>query len=207
MDICESKMATSLSGTGFVWAFLSLVAAFLCCSGFYLPFWIQGRLMGKVDAYFSSFRRCNYPRVTSQGVVEIVMECGRYSRFGDIPSPWWQASTVLVGIGSALSLLVAVTATAACCITYVIHTATAKIAGTVQLLVALLVSGGVAVYPVGWDNREVRDCCGSTSHMYKLGTCQLSWSVYLLCAAVAILILCFALSFCASTVKPGCIRT
>lgn len=57
------------------------------------------------------------------------------SRFGDIPSPWWQASTVLVGTGSALSLLVAVTAMSACCITYVIHTATAKIAGTIQLLV------------------------------------------------------------------------
>lgn len=55
-------------------------------------------------------------------------------RFWDIPSPWWQASTVLVGVGSALSLLVAITATAACCITYVVHTGTARIAGTLQLI-------------------------------------------------------------------------
>jgi hypothetical protein len=41
---------------------------------------LQGRLLGKVDAYFSSFRRCNYPRVTAQGGIEIVEECGRYSR-------------------------------------------------------------------------------------------------------------------------------
>lgn len=56
------------------------------------------------------------------------------SRFWDIPSPWWQASTVLVGTGSALSLLVAVTATAACCITYVVHTGSARIAGSLQLI-------------------------------------------------------------------------
>nr|CAD7425026.1 unnamed protein product [Timema monikensis] len=34
-------MATSLTGVGVLWAFLSLAAALLCCSGFYLPFWIQ----------------------------------------------------------------------------------------------------------------------------------------------------------------------
>ncbi|XP_075232020.1 LHFPL tetraspan subfamily member 6 protein-like [Lycorma delicatula] len=199
-------MATSLTSIGICWAFLSLVAALLCCSGFYLPFWIQGRLLGKVDAYFSSFRRCNYPRVTSQGVVEIVHECGRYSRFWDIPSPWWQASTVLVGLGSALSLLVAVTALAACCISYVIHTATARVAGCIQLTAAVLVCGGGAVYPVGWDNREVRDCCGNASHVYKLGNCQLSWSVYLLGISVFLLIICFGLSFCSSRVTPGSFR-
>ncbi|XP_022204919.1 LHFPL tetraspan subfamily member 6 protein [Nilaparvata lugens] len=199
-------MATSLTSVGLVWAIVSLIASLLCCSGFYLPFWLQGRLLGKVDAYFSSFRRCNYPRVTQQGVVEIVHECGRYSRFRDIPSVWWQASTVLVGAGSALSLLVAVTALAACCISYVVHTATARAAGCIQLLAAFLVSGGVAVYPVGWDNREVRDCCGNASHIYKLGSCQLSWSVYILGLAVVLLALCFTMSFCASRVVPGSFR-
>ena len=41
----------------------------------------QGNLFNKVDAYFSSFRRCNYPKVSSAGLVEIIQECGRYSRF------------------------------------------------------------------------------------------------------------------------------
>ncbi|XP_026479541.1 LHFPL tetraspan subfamily member 6 protein-like [Ctenocephalides felis] len=72
-------MATSLTPVGVVWACLSFCAAMLCCTGFYLPFWIQGRLLGKVDAYFSSFRRCNYPRVSASGGIEIVQECGRYS--------------------------------------------------------------------------------------------------------------------------------
>jgi hypothetical protein len=53
-------------------------------------------------------------------------------RYGDIPSPWWQATTVLVGLGSGLSLLLAVTATAACCIAYLIHGRMAKIVGVFQ---------------------------------------------------------------------------
>jgi hypothetical protein len=38
------------------------------------------------------------------------------------------------------------------------------------------------------------------------GTCELSWSVYLLGSAVGLLLLCFGLSFCASRVKPGSFR-
>ena len=38
-----------------------------------------------------------------------------------------------MGTGSALSLLIAVTATAACCITYVVHSGTARVAGSLQL--------------------------------------------------------------------------
>ncbi|PSN42857.1 hypothetical protein C0J52_16199 [Blattella germanica] len=63
---------------------------------------------------------------------------------------------------------------------------------------ALLVCSGAAVYPVGWDNREVRESCGNSSNIYNLGTCELSWSVYLLGSAVGLLLLCFAMSFCAS---------
>ncbi|KAG8257505.1 hypothetical protein J6590_049288 [Homalodisca vitripennis] len=40
-------MATTLTGVGFVWAFLSLAAAIMCCSGFYLPFWIQNKSSGE----------------------------------------------------------------------------------------------------------------------------------------------------------------
>lgn len=43
-------------------------------------FFFQGRLMGSTDAYFSSFRRCNYPKLTADGAVVLVHECGRYAR-------------------------------------------------------------------------------------------------------------------------------
>lgn len=196
-------MASSLTGAGMLWACLSLAAALLACTGFYIPFWIKGRLLDRVDAYFGFFRRCNYPHVNAAGEVRIVEECGRYSRFSDIPSPWWQATTVLCGVGAALSLMVAVTAVAACCINYVVHKGSARLAGTAQLIAALLTCAGIAVYPMGWDNREVRESCGPEAQAYRLGSCELSWSAYLLAGAVLLLLLCFALSFCSSNVRPN----
>ncbi|XP_065219080.1 LHFPL tetraspan subfamily member 6 protein-like isoform X2 [Planococcus citri] len=191
-------MTNTLSGVGMCWAFLSVTASVLCCSGYYLPYWIQGRLFGRADTYFGPFRRCNYPKVNSLGLIDIIYECGRYSKFSDIPSIWWQCTTILVGLGCALTLLVAITATSACCFSHIIQNSTAKAAGVLQLIAALLVCGGGAVYPVGWDNRELKQSCGNSSAVYKLGTCQLSWSVYLLGSAVALLLLCFALSFCSA---------
>ncbi|XP_025413989.1 LHFPL tetraspan subfamily member 6 protein-like isoform X2 [Sipha flava] len=127
-------MATTLTVAGMCWATLSLAASFLCSFGFYLPFWIQGRLLDKADAYFSSFRRCNYPRLMSDGTVALVHECGRYAKFSDIPSVWWQISTVLIGGATAITVIVAVSAVSACCVTHVIQKSTAKIAGYLQLL-------------------------------------------------------------------------
>ncbi|XP_054269510.1 LHFPL tetraspan subfamily member 6 protein-like [Macrosteles quadrilineatus] len=184
----------SLTPTGHVWAFLSVGAAVLCCSGCYLPYWIQGKLLGRVDASFNSFRRCNFPRSSPQGTVDIVIQCARYSRWKDIPSVWWQASTVLVAVGCVLSIIVAVVATSACCLDHVIHTTTAKLAGYMQLLASLVVSGGVAIYPLGLDNREVRDCCGPGAHAFSLGNCRVSYSVYLVVAALLLLLVCFSLN-------------
>ena len=47
-----------------------------------LLYMFQGRLMGKADAYFNSFRRCNYPKIKAPNATpEIVYECARYSRY------------------------------------------------------------------------------------------------------------------------------
>lgn len=34
---------------------------------------------------------------------------------------------------------------------------------------AIIVSLGLAVYPLGWNNREVLESCGNSSQAYKLG--------------------------------------
>jgi hypothetical protein len=38
-----------------------------------------------------------------------------------------------------------------------------------DVFTALLVCGGAAVYPVGWNNREVLESCGNASSVYNLG--------------------------------------
>ncbi|XP_036149183.1 LHFPL tetraspan subfamily member 6 protein isoform X2 [Monomorium pharaonis] len=154
-----------------LWATLSTVASILACSGFYLPYWIQGRLLDKADAYFSSFRRCNYPRITPNATPEIVYECARYSSFWDIPSAWWQASTVTMGIGVAIAVIGALMllAAASSFLPHILKTPKhTRILGSLQLLAAMI-CGGLVMYPIGWDNREVRESCGKGANVYNLG--------------------------------------
>lgn len=63
----------------------------------------------------------------------IILWCDVF-RFNDIPSIWWQISTILIGGATAITVIVAVSAISACCVTHVIQKSTAKVAGYLQLL-------------------------------------------------------------------------
>ncbi|XP_015188614.1 PREDICTED: lipoma HMGIC fusion partner isoform X2 [Polistes dominula] len=156
-----------------LWATLSTVASILACSGFYLPYWIQGRLLGKADAYFSSFRRCNYPRIRAPNATpEIVYQCARYSSFWDIPSAWWQASTVTMGIGVSIAVIGALTllAAASSFLPHILRTPKhTRLLGSIHFIAAAMICGGLVMYPIGWDNQEVRESCGKAANVYNLG--------------------------------------
>ncbi|XP_022241955.1 lipoma HMGIC fusion partner-like [Limulus polyphemus] len=199
-------LASSLTATGVFWASLSLAAAILNCAGFYLPFWFQGALFNSTEVSFGSFRRCSYPRMNEDGGVQIIHECGRYTTFHDIPSVSWQITTISVGVGAATSLLVAFTALAACCVADVVTKRVARALGLVQVLTAIVIIIGCTIYPNGWGTREVQEVCGGISDSYYLGTCQLSWSFYLMGAGVAMLFSCAVLSLWASRIKPHSYR-
>jgi len=195
-------MCCKLTVSGVIWTFLSLAAAILNSAGYYVPYWIVGSYHNNsIPVAFGSFRRCNYPRLTNEGNIEIVIECGRYMTFGDIPTLSWQISTIVMGLGAAASLLVAFTIVAGCCLSDVITQTTAKAMGGIQLIAALLLTSGAVFYPLGWGTTEVKDACGGISDAYKLGTCQLSWSSYMLLCGTGFLYICFILSFSASKVR------
>lgn len=45
-----------------------------------------------------------------------------------------------------------------------------KLIGHFHLLVtAAMICGGLVMYPIGWDNREVRESCGKGANVYNLG--------------------------------------
>ena len=95
-EVRTQRMGCKLTAVGIIWTSLSLAAAILNCSGYYIPYWLIGSYHNAIDVSFGSFRRCNYPRLTDEGKVEIVIECGRYRTFGDIPSLSWQVLYALV---------------------------------------------------------------------------------------------------------------
>ena len=129
-----NKMGSSLTCVGGLWAFLSFLSMGLSCVGFYMPFWLKGSLMNTTEAYIGAFRRCNYPKVSDAGQVVIVYECGRYTEFEDIPNLWWKVTTISVGIGCGLTVLVAFTAILACCLEDVLTKPSAKVGGVLQFL-------------------------------------------------------------------------
>ncbi|XP_047342941.1 LHFPL tetraspan subfamily member 6 protein-like isoform X2 [Vespa velutina] len=132
----------------------------------------KGRLLGKADAYFSSFRRCNYPRIRAPNATpEIVYECARYSSFWDIPSAWWQASTVTMGIGVSIAVIGALTllAAASSFLPHILRTPKhTRLLGSIHFIAATMICGGLVMYPIGWDNQEVRESCGKAANVYNL---------------------------------------
>ncbi|GAB1605560.1 LHFPL tetraspan subfamily member 6 protein isoform X1 [Argonauta hians] len=185
---------SSLSLVGVVWAFLSFVASAAASVGLYLPFWLEGMTKGSVPVYFGLFRRCNYPSLSSSGSVIIVEECGRYTTFMDIPSLASQIATITIGTGCGVAVIVSLTALMALCVSDLISEKLAKIAGIVQFVAGMLIGGGVAIYPHGWDSVEIQQACGNTSYSYHLGMCTLSWAFYMTGGAAGVTLLCSLLS-------------
>lgn len=96
----------------------SMFSSAASCAGFFLPYWIKGQLKHQpnvVAAFFGTFRRCAFPQISAdQTEIVIINECGRYSAFVDIPSVYWQLTTLVVGTGSGLTLFSATVAFLAC---------------------------------------------------------------------------------------------
>ena len=129
----KRRRMSGLSGLGIFWALVSLLASMGASVGFYMPYWLSGSLpnLGDQKTYFGVFRRCNYP-YREDGNILLKEECGRYSSFSDIPSLWWQIGTVVIGVGCALAVLVALAAVLAICIQDIVTPKVAKIAGVLQ---------------------------------------------------------------------------
>ncbi|KAL3847659.1 hypothetical protein ACJMK2_018560 [Sinanodonta woodiana] len=197
------KTMSSLSGVGIFWAIVSFCASVGASIGFYMPYWLSGHMTisggNKTPVHFGVFRRCNYPRQVD-GVIEMVMECGRYTTFLDIPSISWQIATLTLGVGCGLAMLVAFTSILALCVRGAVTPSVARAAGVIQLCAGLLMGAGVGLYPNGWDSREVQEVCDNVSRSYFMGGCTLSWSFYMAAAGSGLTLICAVLS-CHATKK------
>ncbi|XP_074657710.1 LHFPL tetraspan subfamily member 6 protein-like [Tubulanus polymorphus] len=181
------KVYTSrLNCGGVVWALISTVAAVAAGIGFYLPYWLEGKLRSSADdsidaeISFGTFRRCNnYYHQSVDGEDGVISGCGRYTTFDAIPSLWWRVSTIVIGTGCGVALLMAFLTVFAICLMDVFSKSSARISGALQGCAGLLIGGGCALYPIGWDNAEVSSVCGNTVKPYNPGMCSIGWAFYL----------------------------
>ncbi|ELU10062.1 hypothetical protein CAPTEDRAFT_221429 [Capitella teleta] len=200
-------MKSSLSCVGFVWAMLSFFAMGLSCVGFYMPLWLEGSMHNSTPSSLNTFRRCNYLRMGKEGRIEVVMECGRYTAFSDIPSQWWQIATVTVGVGCCLLIPVAFGALFSCCVQTVVSKLSCRLGGGFQCFAALCIAAGCLLFPFGWDNPEILQICGNKADTFKLGRCEISWAYYCTMAGGATAFVCFLLSLCSVRQRGGYQRT
>ena len=126
-------MSHNLTTTGFCWVMLSFLSALLASTGYFLPYWIEGRIYN-TTVYLGVFRRCNFLIKGKDGLSFIEQACGRYASFQDIPSEAWKASTVMMGIGCGFLLLVALTAILSCCLKDIVTKTSARVGGAFQFL-------------------------------------------------------------------------
>ena len=126
-------MSSDLTTSGLFWVFLSLLSSLLASTGFFLPYWIEGSIYNS-PVYLGVFRRCNFLVKRQDGISILEKACGRYASFQEIPSEAWKASTVLIGTGCGILLLIAFTALFSCCFKDVITRSTARLAGAFQFL-------------------------------------------------------------------------
>lgn len=202
-------METGLSHTGRLWSLISFAAAVVCSVGFFMPFWLEGEIHqtnGVIRTDLGVFRRCNYLMSTPDDATHhavAVMQCGRYSTFWDIPSPWWQAATVTLGVGCGLAILVSFSALLCCCIRDSMSKNLARIAGIVQATSGLLIAAGCILYCAGWNNLDVKEACGKQVYSFNHGTCKLSWAFYTTVAGGGFIFICAFLACFAAERKGG----
>ncbi|XP_065179488.1 LHFPL tetraspan subfamily member 6 protein-like [Sycon ciliatum] len=199
-------MCGSMTACGWLWATISIAAAGAACTSFYWADWVHGQTrlpysVGQNATFrFGLFRRCNYIQVNQSSTslnqeVTLRTECGRYQNFDDIPSVYWQTSTVLFGVAAGLLVLVALTAFFALFLEDVCNKTLSRAAGVLQGVAALSMAVTLFLYPVGWDAESVKDeACGPDAGSYKPGSCSIGVAFYIGIGATVVAILATVMS-------------
>ncbi|CAD5235057.1 unnamed protein product [Bursaphelenchus xylophilus] len=191
---------TGLTPVGYWWVTLSAISSLCLFSGFYVPHWVIGQvsLNGRTTpVYLSAFRRCNFPVYDLRlEQFRIIQECGTYEDLAHIPSIYWQFSTLTIACAAFLSLLLVFILLPACCFDNILNKQTAVLVGLFQFLSAVAISVGCILFPMGWDNQEIKDSCGAHASKFLLGDCELGWAYIILLVGAGLMLICGTLSVC-----------
>ncbi|KAK4300498.1 hypothetical protein Pmani_027281 [Petrolisthes manimaculis] len=157
---------------GVLWGVFTICFAIINIVVFVQPQWIGDTQDSKGTGYFGLWQWC---LVAGGGVGGL--ECrGKLDDFSTLLNTPSVVATVLVGLSVLLTLL---TICSMLLFFFVRSSTVFHIAGWMQLLAAVLLGVGVAVFPAGWAAAEVREVCGPTARQYNVGECGLRWAFIL----------------------------
>lgn len=194
---------------GVLWGVFTICFAIINIVVFVQPQWIGDTQDSKGTGYFGLWQWCagggvggsvggsNSGRVSGVETAGRSLECrGQLDQFSTLLNTPSRVATVLVGLSVVLTLL---TICAMLLFFFLRSSTVFHLAGSMQLLAALLLGVGVAVFPAGWSASEVRAVCGPTARQYHVGECEVRWAFVLAIIGVLDAIVLAALAFVLAT--------
>ncbi|XP_042235487.1 LHFPL tetraspan subfamily member 3 protein-like [Homarus americanus] len=156
---------------GVLWGVFTICFAIINIVVFVQPQWIGDTQDSKGTGYFGLWKWCAGGREGTE--LECTGKLDDFTTLLNIPS---KAATILVGLSVVITLL----CICSMLLFFFFHSSTVfHMAGSMQLLSAILLLVGVVVFPAGWAAGEVRKVCGPTARQYNMGECEVRWAYIL----------------------------
>ncbi|XP_047117968.1 LHFPL tetraspan subfamily member 3 protein [Schistocerca piceifrons] len=156
---------------GVLWGIFSICYAIIVVVSLVTPEWVGDTMEAETTGRFGLFARCMFPPGGGPERCE-----GGLDDLRAAPSGAFRAAAVLVAAAALLALI----AIAAMLLFFFVPATTVfHVCAWIQVLSAVSLGAGVAVFPAGWDAAEVRAMCGPAAGLYQLGACGLRWAFLL----------------------------
>lgn len=164
---------------GVLWSLFTICFAILNILVFSQQHWLGSTESGgSMEGRLGLYQICTRGEAMADAALESDgLHCkGSLDSFGNQPSPFLTAATILMGV-SALLILLCI----ACMLLFFFLSAKAVfcICGWLQCLAWLCFTSGVFIFPLSWDVAEVRLICGHEAGRYAKGSCEFRWAFIL----------------------------
>ncbi|KAI8503311.1 PREDICTED: lipoma HMGIC fusion partner-like 2 protein [Branchiostoma belcheri] len=121
--------------------------------------------------------------------------CGPYiTSFSDLPSNFWKATLVFMGMGILLLVIVVFTSLLGFCVHAIGKKSIFNISGLLQAIAGLFLIIALVLYPAGWGTDRVQDLCGYRASPYYINECTLGWAFYCAVGGTLLSFVCAILS-------------
>ncbi|XP_057652506.1 LHFPL tetraspan subfamily member 3 protein [Diorhabda carinulata] len=169
-QIYATSYVRNSKAVGVLWAIFTICYAIIAIVAFITAEWIgttTGEKPGKIGLYTVCYLGENAVPCTENF----------WDSFMDIANPF-KAATAFLGLAVVTSLLTIFVMFffCICRATTIYH-----VSAWLQLISAICMIAGCAVFPAGWNSDNIREVCGPTTDKYALGNCQIRWT-YILAA-------------------------
>ncbi|XP_070537362.1 LHFPL tetraspan subfamily member 2a protein-like [Ptychodera flava] len=196
-----------------LWTLLSIAAALAMTAALITPQWLIGprRKVG-LTGITDDLSTINYDEVITDEFytpsIGIYNRCTKLHEFGkytdncatyaksfsDLPSHYWKAGAIFLGIGYIMLCVVVLTSIFSMCIRSICKKSIFTISGLIQAIAGLFLIVGLVLYPAGWGAQRIKNLCGNDAGAFQISDCHPGWAFYTAIGATCLAFICSVLS-------------